>query len=57
MSVGVGVGVGVFVGVLVGVGVRVAGELGLPVRYIGVGEGLDDLRQFNSRDFAAAVLG
>ena len=40
-----------------GVVVRIAGELGLPVRYIGVGEGLDDLRQFNSRDFAAAVLG
>ncbi|NLN38378.1 MAG: signal recognition particle-docking protein FtsY [Smithella sp.] len=40
-----------------GVVVRIAGELGLPVRYIGVGEGLEDLRRFDSRDFAAALLG
>lgn len=39
-----------------GVVVRIAGELGLPVRYIGVGEGLDDLRTFDSRDFTAALL-
>lgn len=40
-----------------GVVVRIAGELGLPVRYIGVGEGLEDLRRFDSRDFAVALLG
>ncbi|MCX5850151.1 MAG: signal recognition particle-docking protein FtsY [Deltaproteobacteria bacterium] len=40
-----------------GVIVRIAGELALPVRYIGVGEGLDDLRVFNSHDFTAALLG
>ena len=39
-----------------GVVVRIAGELGLPVRFIGVGEGLDDLRTFDSRDFTAALL-
>lgn len=39
-----------------GVVVRIASELGLPVRYIGVGEGLDDLRPFNSNDFVAALL-
>lgn len=39
-----------------GVVVRIAGELGLPVRYIGVGEGVDDLRAFDSRDFTSALL-
>ena len=39
-----------------GVVVRIAGELGLPVRFIGVGEGLDDLRPFDSKDFTAALL-
>ena len=39
-----------------GVVVRIAGELGLPVRFIGVGEGMDDLRTFDSGDFTAALL-
>lgn len=39
-----------------GVIVRIASELALPVRYIGVGEGLDDLRAFNSNDFVTALL-
>jgi len=39
-----------------GVVVRIAGELGLPVRFIGVGEGVDDLRTFDSKDFTAALL-
>jgi len=39
-----------------GVVVRIAGELGLPVRFIGVGEGLDDLREFDSKDFTSALL-
>lgn len=39
-----------------GVVVRIAGELGLPVRFIGVGEGLEDLREFDSKDFTAALL-
>ncbi len=32
-------------------------ELGLPILFIGVGEGLDDLRPFDPEDFAAALLG
>lgn len=39
-----------------GVVIRIASELGLPVRYIGVGEGLDDLRPFNSNDFVSALF-
>lgn len=39
-----------------GVVVRIASELALPVRYIGVGEGLDDLRVFDSIDFTKALL-
>ena len=39
-----------------GVVVRIASELALPVRYIGVGEGLDDLRVFDSNDFTKALL-
>lgn len=31
-------------------------ELGLPVRYIGVGEGIDDLQPFDAADFARALL-
>ncbi len=39
-----------------GVVVRIASELALPVRYIGVGEGLDDLRVFESGSFTRALL-
>ena len=39
-----------------GVVIRIASELALPVRYIGVGEGLDDLRVFDSHDFTKALL-
>lgn len=39
-----------------GVVVRIASELKLPVRYIGVGEGLEDLRPFDSNDFVSALL-
>ncbi len=39
-----------------GVIVRIASELALPVRYIGVGEGLDDLRVFESGSFTRALL-
>lgn len=39
-----------------GVVVRIAGELGLPVRFIGVGEKMDDLRPFSSNDFVSALL-
>lgn len=39
-----------------GIVVAVKDEIGIPVRYIGVGEGQDDLRPFNPEDFAGAIL-
>lgn len=32
-------------------------ELGIPVRYIGVGEGIDDLQVFDPKEFAKALIG
>jgi len=32
-------------------------QLGIPVTMIGVGEGIDDLQEFNAQDFAEALLG
>jgi fused signal recognition particle receptor len=40
-----------------GIGVAVAHELGMPVKLIGIGEGLDDLRPFDPHDFASALVG
>ena len=40
-----------------GIAVAIAYELGLPVKLVGVGEGLDDLRPFDAHDFARALLG
>jgi fused signal recognition particle receptor len=40
-----------------GVAIPIAYELGLPVKLIGVGEGLDDLRPFDPQDFARALVG
>ena len=39
-----------------GVALAIAHELGLPVKLVGVGEGLDDLRPFDARDYARALL-
>jgi fused signal recognition particle receptor len=39
-----------------GIAVAIAHELGLPVKLVGVGEGLDDLRPFDSGDFARALV-
>jgi fused signal recognition particle receptor len=39
-----------------GIAVAIAYELGLPVKLIGVGEGLDDLRPFDASDFARALV-
>ena len=39
-----------------GVVLAVAGELGLPVRLVGVGEGVDDLGDFDPRAFAEALV-
>jgi fused signal recognition particle receptor len=40
-----------------GVAVAVRHELGLPIRYIGVGEAAEDLRPFDATEFVAALLG
>jgi fused signal recognition particle receptor len=39
-----------------GIVVAVSHEFGLPVRYIGVGEGADDLREFNPQEFVDALF-
>ena len=39
-----------------GVAIPIAYELGLPVKLIGVGEQLDDLRPFDAQDFARALI-
>ena len=35
----------------------IAEQLGLPIRLIGVGEGVDDLRDFDAKTFVAAIIG
>ena len=40
-----------------GIALAVSHELGLPILKIGVGEGLDDLRDFDAHDFARALVG
>ncbi|MBM4326306.1 MAG: signal recognition particle-docking protein FtsY [Deltaproteobacteria bacterium] len=39
-------------GVLVGI----SNELKIPIRYVGIGEKMDDLRDFNARDFVEALF-
>jgi len=39
-----------------GVIIGIAGELSIPIRYIGIGEGMDDLRRFESEDFVNALF-
>lgn len=39
-----------------GVVVGIKAELSMPVKWIGVGEGIDDLRPFNAEDFAKALF-
>jgi fused signal recognition particle receptor len=40
-----------------GILVALAQKFGLPVHYIGVGEGIEDLQPFAARDFARAIAG
>lgn len=40
-----------------GIIVAIAGELGVPVRFVGVGEGLDDLRPFDPDFFTQTLFG
>ena len=39
-----------------GIALAIAGELGIPVKLIGIGESLEDLRPFDPDDFARALL-
>ena len=39
-----------------GIVIAISKEQQLPVKFIGVGEGLDDLQEFNSKDFAKALF-
>jgi len=39
-----------------GVAIAVVKQLGLPIRFIGAGEGLEDLRPFSSHEFVEALL-
>ena len=39
-----------------GVAVAVVGELGVPIRYVGVGEGVDDLLRFDASAFASGLV-
>lgn len=40
-----------------GIVVAIKNELKIPVRYIGVGEGIEDLQKFDARSFAKALFG
>ena len=39
-----------------GIAIAVCNELGIPVKYIGVGEGIDDLQRFDPREFTEALF-
>jgi fused signal recognition particle receptor len=39
-----------------GIAITIANELGLPVKLVGVGEAVDDLRPFDPQDFARALI-
>jgi len=40
-----------------GIVIRIASELHIPIRYIGIGEAIEDLRPFRSEDFVDALFG
>ena len=39
-----------------GIVIAIAKELGVPVKYAGVGEGIDDLKPFDAQEFAQALI-
>ncbi len=39
-----------------GIVFAIANELGLPVKYVGMGEGIEDLKPFNAREFTEALV-
>ncbi len=40
-----------------GIIVAIKNELNIPVKFVGVGEGIDDLRPFNAKEFADGIFG
>ena len=40
-----------------GIAIAIAKELNVPIMYVGVGEGIDDLQAFDAKDFVNALLG
>jgi len=40
-----------------GIAIAIQSEMGIPVKYIGVGEGAQDLQKFNADDFVQAIFG
>ena len=39
-----------------GIVVAIARELGVPVKLAGVGEGIDDLKPFDAREYVEAII-
>jgi fused signal recognition particle receptor len=39
-----------------GIAIAIQSELGLPVKYIGVGEGIEDLQKFDANKFTEALF-
>ncbi len=39
-----------------GIAIAIQAELGIPVKYIGVGEKIEDLQKFNSEEFVDALF-
>jgi len=39
-----------------GIVIAIAQELGVPLKFVGVGEGIDDLQPFNAKDFVEALF-
>ena len=39
-----------------GIAIAIAHELGIPIKLIGIGEALEDLRPFDPEEFARALL-
>ena len=40
-----------------GIGVAIAQELGVPVMFVGLGEGIEDLKPFDAKEFVADMIG
>jgi len=39
-----------------GIIVGITEEMNIPIRFIGVGEGMDDLKEFNATEFVEALF-